>query len=361
MSSDFIVFTKEPAEFIKENDSVNVNNIYDFDDIYGAHVYTDDPFELQRDYRVLELHENFQANVALAPESEQESKDEINRMSSGPVTMDDIYNIHNIPNNHNGNDVTVVIMDSGVDVDHPVFDNAKFIDQVDVTGSGTGDSGGHGTATAGLVHQIAPEVKLISLKIFDGHGGAPMHVIMKAYEWLLNNTDRYDIVNMSWGSGGQVDSIDKIHQKMLDNDVLDCIASGNTGNKGGSPGTCINAFSVGAIQENQEMASFSSYNPTLENPDVSALGKNVVLPGAENGSMGQPYNDNYVIASGTSFSAPIVSGLLACSLEHFDSYKNKISQLQRHYERNARNIPNTPRDGHGIVDFNQVHQALKQS
>ncbi|MBK9767081.1 MAG: S8 family serine peptidase [Chloracidobacterium sp.] len=77
-----------------------------------------------------------------------------------------------------GRGVTVAIVDSGIDADHPEL-KGKVIESVDARVEGNrvffdpsaeGDSAGHGTACAGIVAKIAPDAKFASIKVL-GAGG----------------------------------------------------------------------------------------------------------------------------------------------------------------------------------------------
>jgi len=261
------------------------------------------------------------------------------------ATMQDIYSLHNAEaNDEVGSGITVAVMDTGVDDSHPVFENTS-VTHHDFTGNGTGDAVGHGTATAGLIAQLAPGVEIVDLRIFGDSGKTSMQPIAKAYEWLVENGDTVDVCNYSWGASSNVPSLNELHRKSMDAGVQDVVAAGNTGKRGGSPATAEGAFSVGAVTEDGDLTRFSSYNPERDNPDVSAIGKNVKLPRASGTSMGTVIDDDYVKASGTSFAAPITAGLVA---RYLTQYEGGTVQA---FESSARDIETTPEDGQGIVDY----------
>lgn len=271
--------------------------------------------------------------------------------ADGIATEKDIQRLHDaLPGNATGKGVTVAVMDSGIDKSHPVFEHT-YVEQHDFTGYGNGDAIGHGTATAGLIAQLAPDVEIIALRIFGDSGTTGLTPIRKAYEWCYNNADRIDICNMSWGARRNVSTINQLHQKLIDNGVRDVVAAGNTGSTSGSPATAMDAYSAGAVDENGHLTRFSSYNPERDNPDVCGLGKNVRLPRADGTSMGSPIDEHWTKASGTSFSAPIVSALTAQYME-LGGTKPKVD-----FQFTARNIPETPEDGEGIADYDD---AIKQ-
>lgn len=270
------------------------------------------------------------------------------------ATMQDVYSLHNAQVSEDvGSGITVAVMDTGVDSTHPVFEGMN-VTQHDFTGSGKGDSVGHGTATAGLIAQIAPGVDIVSLRIFGDSGKTSMEPIAKAYEWLVNNGDSVDICNYSWGARSNVPQLNQLHRKAIEAGVQDVVAAGNTGKRGGSPATAKGAFSVGAVTQEGKLTRFTSYNPNRDNPDVSAIGKNVKLPRAKGTSMGSVINENYVKASGTSFSAPITAGFVA---RYLTQYEGGILQA---FESSSRDIEGTPKDGQGILDYGRTTSRSKQ-
>jgi subtilisin family serine protease len=273
--------------------------------------------------------------------------------SDGLVEFADIQDMHKTdPSTSTGRGITVVVMDSGIDDTLSVFDGMS-VEHVDIAGENldSKDAVGHGTACAGLIAEIAPSVELISLRIFGDSGQSSGTDILKAYRWLLQNTDKYDVVNMSWGAQKRISQIDALHDKLVNKGVYTVVAAGNTGDKGGSPATARRAFSAGALTEDGTVTRFSSYNPTRDNPDVAALGKDVKLWRATGTSMGAVIDDTYVKASGTSFAAPIVTGLVARLLS-----ANPDSHPAGALEQTARNIPETPEDGEGIADYRRATQ-----
>lgn len=269
--------------------------------------------------------------------------------ASNTATLQDIYDLHNAGPDPDatGKGVTVAVMDTGIDPSHPVFSDVN-VTQHDFSGSGKGDQVGHGTAVAGLVSQLAPEADIVSLRVFGDSGRTGIQPITDAYDWLLENADAVDICNFSWGATQTVEQINRIHRKVIDAGVRDVTAAGNTGKRGGSPATTQGAFSVGAVTEEGDLTRFSSYNPDRDNPDVAAIGKDVKLARADGTSMGTVIDEDWVKASGTSFSAPITAGLVA-------RYRSKHDGgSMKRFEGSARDIPQTPEDGEGIVDYGRA-------
>lgn len=340
-----IVFLSGRPEFLFDV-SCTVKETYNFGSSGSAAFVEYDDAEVEStlldDDRIRYVDANHEATLRLEPAYVSEDPSDV-------ATIEDVRQLHDVPTDGAaGGDVTVVAMDSGVDTSHPVFDGVS-IRQVDVTGSGKGDAVGHGTAVLGQVTRLAPEADLVSLRIFGEEGQTKTNVVMRAYEWLHSHAGEYDVVNMSWGSQERSESIDRTHSDLVDSGVRDVVAAGNTGEKGGSPATAERAFSVGACTVDGEMAEFSSYNPNRDNPDVAAIGKDNRLAKAEGTSMGSSLSGPWVKASGTSFSAPEVAGMVAKFLTvHAEASPNSVLVA---FEEGARNIRDQPRDGAGLADY----------
>ncbi len=125
----------------------------------------------------------------------------------------------------------------------------------------------------------------------------------------------------------------------------------SAGNSGGSatpnimaPADASLTLSIGAVDSQGNLAGFSSVGPTADNrikPDLVARGVSAAVI---------TNTGNVVGANGTSFSAPIISGMLACLWEAFPNFTNtQIVELVKNSASSALNPQNTI--GYGIPDF----------
>ncbi len=106
-----------------------------------------------------------------------------------------------------GRGVTVAIIDSGVEPDHPAV-GGRLIRSLAVEAGPTGprvvddpaatDLVGHGTACAGIIHAIAPSADLVSIRVLgpDNRGGGV--AFAAALEWAI--AESYGVVNLSLSS-----------------------------------------------------------------------------------------------------------------------------------------------------------------
>lgn len=138
--------------------------------------------------------------------------------------------------------------------------------------------------------------------------------------------------------------------------ILCVTSAGNSGNSAwqyiSAPADANSSFSIGAVNNFGDYASFSSIGPTSDNrikPDVVAQGMATV----------NAFPDGTINTSnGTSFSAPVISGLVACLWEAFPDLTNEeLMQLIRESAHLYQNP--TAQLGYGIPNFYQAYESLK--
>ncbi len=232
-----------------------------------------------------------------------------------------------------GEGVTVCIVDTGIDSDHPDFAGRIGLTK-DFSGKGSVEDGnGHGThvastvagtgaASGGKYEGVAPAASLMVAKVLSDSGGGRMSDVMAGVEWAVQNGA--DVLNLSLGSDGNSDGKDALSTMVnaaVDAGKVVVVAAGNAGpgaNTVGSPGAAEKAITVGASTDADGMANFSSRGPTADGrvkPDISAPGTKIIAARATGTSMGQAVDDNYTSAQGTSMATPHVAGLCALILK----------------------------------------------
>jgi serine protease AprX len=140
-----------------------------------------------------------------------------------------------------------------------------------------------------------------------------------------------------------------------DKGIIVVNSAGNSGNNNwhyiGAPADHPNVLSVGAVDENEEFASFSSYGPNAEGfikPNVVAQGKNTAVATSSN---------EVVTGNGTSFSSPITAGMVAC-LWGANPDKSPDAIKLAIYESADRYLSPDAQFGYGIPNYYDAHQSL---
>lgn len=229
-----------------------------------------------------------------------------------------------------GTGVTVAVLDSGVDAQHPdligrVSQQANFSDSdnlQDHLGHGThvaATIGGSGDGSDGSRKGVAPGADLISGKVLDDDGRGALSSVIEGMEWAVDSGA--DVVNLSLGSD-PTDGTDPLSQALnqlaADSNTLFVVAAGNDGpgtSTIGAPGSADAALTVGAVDRDESLAGFSSRGPRpgdlAVKPDVTAPGVGIVAARASGTTMGTPVDDLYTAANGTSMATPHVAGAAA--------------------------------------------------
>ena len=114
-----------------------------------------------------------------------------------------------------GTGVRIAVIDSGVEADHPDLAGLKLIEDVHVIGDdlqlhvrpGDGtDLFGHGTAIAGIIYSLAPEIELGSFRVLSANNISRTQIICEGVNLAIERD--YHILNCSFGCG----VADHIHQ-----------------------------------------------------------------------------------------------------------------------------------------------------
>jgi subtilisin family serine protease len=153
----------------------------------------------------------------------------------------DLNDIANIDGVDDRVDVDVAIIDTGIDLDHPelnvVFDQnfcSFFLCPFVSTGN---DDHGHGSHVAGIVAAldndsgvvgIAPGARLWALKALNFLGMGSLSDIIKAIDFVTENADQIEVVNMSLGAQATSDALRTAIQASVVAGVVYVVAAGNS-------------------------------------------------------------------------------------------------------------------------------------
>ncbi len=235
-------------------------------------------------------------------------------------------------------DVTVGIIDSGVDTAHADLNVTSY----DV-GLGTSDVAGHGTHVAGLIGAtmnngkggagIAPNVKMVSYCVGYSDGSIDTYYMIKA---MKHAATYCDVINMSLGSPLYNPDVKAAVDDCLAQNCAIIAAMGNDGSNTMNYPACYDGvIGVAATTKSGNRAYFSNYGKWV---DVSAPGYQILstVPGS------------YGFMSGTSMATPIVTGVAALYLSWFGSMTP--AQLENALEKGCEKCPDKEM-GAGIVNL----------
>jgi Ca2+-binding RTX toxin-like protein len=249
-----------------------------------------------------------------------------------------------------GSGVSVVVIDTGIDLNHSFFgadsDHNGIDDRIvysyDFSGtndSNASDTNGHGSNVASIIGSsdgtytgMAPGVNIIALKVFpDGNGGAATADITEALNWVVANRSAYNIVavNMSLGFSDNVNSPSTTvwssqFANLVANNTTVVVASGNGYYSYQSQGVSTpsddpNAWSIGAVWDRNWGSGFAwsggaidystSADQIISFSQRSVSMTTIFAPGGQ--ITGANYNGGTITESGTSQAAPHIAGLVA--------------------------------------------------
>jgi subtilisin family serine protease len=249
------------------------------------------------------------------------------------------------------NDVTVAVIDGGVDANHPEF-KGRLMSPISITDpANPAMADAHGTHVAGIIaaeadngiggHGINPKAKIMSISVFDQFGGFD-YVLADA---ILTAAEKgADVINMSLGAPFEMPLVEEAIKKAVDKGVVVVAAAGNDGAiQYNYPASYDGVITVGATNDQNKKAYFTTYGPGI---DVAAPGEEVYS------SLYTPFKGStFAKMSGTSMASPVVAGvasLIKSKYPHLNSY-----QVEAILEKTATDLGEKGFDldyGHGLVN-----------
>ncbi|KWX01785.1 hypothetical protein LI90_2817 [Carbonactinospora thermoautotrophica] len=238
-----------------------------------------------------------------------------------------------------GAGVPVAVLDTGYDPGHPDLAEA-VVGSKDFTTDGTvADGHGHGTHVASIVAGrgtasggqytgVAPGAKLLVGKVLTRQGTGRESWVLAGMEWAVTAGAR--IVNMSLG-GPPTDGTDPLSRAVDEltrrTGALFVVAAGNRGapESVGVPGAATEALTVGSVDKDGDLSSFSSRGPRLGDravkPDLVAPGGGIVAARAAGTLQEWAVTDRYARLSGTSMATPHVAGAAALLVQRHPDWR----------------------------------------
>lgn len=244
-------------------------------------------------------------------------------------------------------DIVVAVLDSGVDYTHPDLAPNMWRNPGEIPGNGLDDDGngyrddvfginainssgdpqdenGHGTHVAGTIGAVGDNgigvvgvnwtTNILALRFLDAEGSGSLADAIEGMNYIIALRERgvpIRVINASWGGGGYSGPFVSTLKRLNELGVIFVAAAGNESNDNDAvpsyPSSYLepNVVAVGAITEEQNLASFSNFGAS--SVDIVAPGDWILstIPGGR-----------YTHLSGTSMATPHVSGALALLAAH---------------------------------------------
>ncbi len=257
-----------------------------------------------------------------------------------------------------GEGVTVAVIDSGVDGNHPdlagaVLEGRNFVDGQardraweDLDGHGTAMASliagrGHGTNQADGVLGVAPAASILPVRFFDTgiQEEGNSRGLANGIEWAVDQGA--DVINLSVAMFSTREILEAV-EYALEQDVVIVVAAGNTAR--GNFDVNFGAPGVVVVSGVDRQGFFSPQS--VSGPEVVLAAPMVEVMAATSGQRGE-----YEAATGTSNSAALVSGVAALVRSRFPDLDaaNVINRLIR--TADDRGAPGRdPEYGFGVVD-----------
>ena len=210
-------------------------------------------------------------------------------------------------------EITVAVLDTGVDLDHPDLAN-NLVNGVNlITPSETpDDENGHGTHVAGLIgavtnngvgiSSISRGVKIMPIKVMEGTKGQ-MSTVIQGIEYAVSHGA--DVINLSLGTYSNMKAMSDAIQMATENGVTVVAAGGNDNqNRVIYPAAYKSTIAVASTQTGtNEKASFSNWG---EEMDLNTPGTDIY----------STWLNSYESDSGTSMSTALVSSAASMILQN---------------------------------------------
>jgi major intracellular serine protease len=263
-------------------------------------------------------------------------------------------------NGYKGKGITVAVLDTGCDVNHPdlkgkVKGYRNFTDDDDGAEDNVTDYSGHGTHVSGTIAAsengngvigVAPLAELLVVKVLAGSRGSG------EYDWIVNGIQYaidqgVDVISMSLGGPTDYEPLHEVIQTAAAANILVVCAAGNEGDSDSStdefsyPASYNEVISVGSIDLQRNSSYFTNSNNEV---DLVAPGEKILstIPG-----------DKFARLSGTSMAAPHVSGALALLKEYEQAaFERTLSESELYAQLIKRTVPlNFPKtlEGNGLL------------
>lgn len=248
------------------------------------------------------------------------------------------------------NIIKVAVIDSGVDDynDIDLAGNINLVEGEEDVSPLYQDVSGHGSSVAGIIAAkndgrgisgIAPEALIYSAKVLDGENRSTISRVIDGIYWAIDN--KVNIINMSFGTSKKSEALHQAVKEAKKAGILMIAAAGNN-RQIEYPAAYDEVMAVGSVDTKGEISEKSAIGEEME---IVAPGEQICSTGAFGGT---------VVASGTSMSAPHITGV-AVKLWEKD---NTVSAdfIRQLLDASANKFTSSRSCGNGLVDYSYAEK-----
>jgi thermitase len=245
--------------------------------------------------------------------------------------------------------VVVAVLDTGIDKDNRDLAE-RVVAEVNLTGSPTCDDlYGHGTHMAGTIVAVAPECRLMNVKVADDTGRCEPSVVADGIVWAADHAA--EVINISLAMEASPDLEEAVSYAWSQGAILVTAAGNRGGSEPSYPAYYDYCLAVAGTNENDSLALLSSYGDWV---DVAAPGFNIYSELPEN---------QYGYKTGTSSASAHVSGVavLVVSVAGDDNGNGAVNDEVRWAIENSCTPIADDGAGHGLVSAFQAVTEITSS
>jgi len=226
---------------------------------------------------------------------------------------------------------------------------------------------------------VAPEARIVSIKVADGAGRADVSQVIAAINWVIEHRNSGDldirVITLAYGTDGSqdylIDPLAHAVETAWRNGIVVVVAAGNDGADSAVRNPAIDPYviSVGAVETegtygtgDDTVLPFSSCGNPDRHVDVLAPGKSVLGLRVANSYIDHFYpeavvNERYFRGSGTSQAAAIVTGAVALILDQRPDMTP--DQVKAMLTGTAKKVPGASEtcQGAGVIDLGAAFRA----
>ena len=268
-----------------------------------------------------------------------------------------------------GEGVKVAFIDSGVNKAHEDFDSTRITGKnFNIDGNAyDNDSLGHGTFTAGIVGAqtnngkglagIAPKSSIMEYRVFSSGNTTTLDTVVSAINAAVD--DGCKVMNLSLGTDASSETLLTAIRRAETNGVIMVAAVGNDGSSALQyPAAYGDVIGVGSVDSGLTVSNFSQKNSSVF---VTAPGGGVASL-SNTGTAAYELDLTSTTNMGTSFAAPVVTGMAALALGYDSDIKESgIRYLLKKtsVEKGTEGYDNTY--GYGVVNIDAFVQELQRA